>query len=486
MLSCSPGIKHEYCCTVVQIGECFPIEDADRIQKTLVNGMSMVISKDIKPGDIMIYAANETALNPDFLRVNNLYGISDYTMNANRSEVEKLLESDHEKAKALCGFFTPQNRVKMLKLKGTYSFGFLFGTEALANWYPKVRAYDFSSHIGEDFDTVDGVLFVKAYTPPLKRPSGSTGNSGRTFDKRERFNRMIDGNFQLHYDSQQLQRSMARISPTDIVTVSVKIHGTSAIYGRVECRIPKRLPIYSRLWNSIAKFLKLSDKHRIPDFTLGQDNVYASRTVLKNKYTDLKNPKNTTTSDIWGYYNDLLAKHLPDNTIIYGEIFGYDRGSSTCIQKNYDYGLPVGHSRFMPYRIVRITDGKFIEWEVQEVFQWTMKMIETYPDLQGVLYPIQIVYHGKLTDRYPEIAVDDYWHEKVLEAMKADKKCFGMETNEVLCKNKVPREGVCIRIDNDPRPENFKLKCAKFLSKESKDIDAGEVDIEMQEAGYGV
>ncbi len=70
--------------------------------------------------------------------------------------------------------------------------------------------------------------------------------------------------------------------------------------------------------------------------------------------------------------------------------------------------------------------------------------------------------------------------------MKADKKCFGMETNEVLCKNKVPREGVCIRIDNDPRPENFKLKCAKFLSKESKDIDAGEVDIEMQEAGYGV
>lgn len=465
MLSCSPSIKHEYCCTVVRIGECFPIEGADRIQKTLVNGMSMVISKDIKPGDIMIYAANETALNPDFLRVNNLYGIGDYTMNANRSEVEKLLESDHEKAKALCGFFTPQNRVKMLKLKGTYSFGFLFG---------------------EDFDTVGGVLFVKTYIPSPKKPPGSTRNSGRAPDKRKMFNRMIDGNFQLHYDSQQLQRSMTRISPTDTVTVSVKIHGTSAIYGRVECRIPKRLPVYSRLWNGIAKFLKLSDKHRIPDFTLGQGNVYASRTVLKNKYTDLKNPKNTTTSDIWGYYNDLLAKYLPDNTIIYGEIFGYDRGSSTCIQKNYDYGLPVGQSRFMPYRIVRITDGKFVEWEVQEVFQWTMKMIETYPDLRGVLYPIQIVHHGKLTDLYPEITVDDHWHENALEAMKADKEHFGMECNETLCKNKVPREGVCVRIDNDPKPENFKLKCAKFLSKESKDIDAGEIDIEMQEAGYGM
>ena len=486
LLSCSPSIKHEYCCTVVRIGECFPIEGADRIQKTLVNGMSMIISKDIKPGDIMIYAANETALNPDFLSINNLYGISDYTMNTNCNEVEKLLESDPEKAKTLCGFFTPQNRVKMLKLKGTYSFGFLFGVEALANWCPKVKAYDFSSYIGEDFDTVDGALFVKAYTPPLKRPSGSIRNSGQTFDKRKRFDRMIDGNFQFHYDSQQLQRSITRISPADVVTVSVKIHGASAIYGRVECRIPKRLPIYFRLWNSIVRFLKLSDKHRVPDFTLGQDNVYASRTVLKNKYTDLKNPKNTTTADIWGYYNDLLAKYLPDNTIIYGEIFGYDRGSSTCIQKNYDYGLPVGESRFMPYRIVKITDGKSVEWEVQEVFQWTIKMIETYPDLQGVLYPIQIVYHGKLTDHYPEVTVDDHWHENVLEAMKADKKCFGMEANEALCKNKVPREGVCVRIDNDPSPENFKLKCAKFLSKESKDIDAGEVDIEMQETGYGV
>lgn len=481
MLSCSTNIKHEYCCTVVKIGECFPIAGADRIQKTLVNGISMVISKDIKPGDIMIYAANETTLNDKFLSVNNLYSISDYTLNANATEIAELLLTDADKAKQLCGFFAPTGRVKMLKLKGTYSFGFLFGVEALVKWCPEVGNFDFSKHIGEDFDTINGTLFVKAYVPPLREPANRPHN-GRAPEKREKFNRLIDENFKLHYDSGQLQRNIQLIQPTDVVDVSVKLHGTSAIFGRVECRIPKRLPWHTRAWNKIASFLRLSDEYKVTTFTLGQGNVYASRSVVKNKYVDVKNPQLTTTADIWGRYNDLLSGYLPDNTIIYGEIVGYDKGR--CIQKDYDYGVPVNESRFMPYRIVHVNKGSFFEWEIPEVHQWTLKMLTEYPELQSVLMPIHLLYHGKLTTLYPEITVDENWHTNVLEAMKADKQHFGMEANEPLCKNKVPREGVCVRIYGDPKPEAFKLKCSKFLSKESKDIDAGEVDIELNETNY--
>ena len=44
-ISQSKTFKEEYCSSVVRIGEIFPIEGRDKIVKTLVNGMSIVIGK---------------------------------------------------------------------------------------------------------------------------------------------------------------------------------------------------------------------------------------------------------------------------------------------------------------------------------------------------------------------------------------------------------------------------------------------------------
>lgn len=64
ILEASEKIQHEYCCTVVRIGDLTPIEGSDFLATTLVNGIQIVVRKDeTKPGDIMIYAMNETALN---------------------------------------------------------------------------------------------------------------------------------------------------------------------------------------------------------------------------------------------------------------------------------------------------------------------------------------------------------------------------------------------------------------------------------------
>ena len=95
-----------------------------------------------------------------------------------------------------------------------------------------------------------------------------------------------------------------------------------------------------------------------------------------------------------------------------------------------------------------------------------------------------LLYHGTLADLYPDIDVANHWNENVLEAMKVDKEHFGMEQNEPLCKFKVPREGICLRIANDPVKECFKLKTNAFRAAEQKLIDAGQVDIEMAD-NYG-
>ena len=111
--------------------------------------------------------------------------------------------------------------------------------------------------------------------------------------------------------------------------------------------------------------------------------------------------------------------------------------------------------------------------------------METYPQIADRLYPIDILYHGTLGDLYPEVDVHTHWQENVLIAMKNDKNRLGMELNEPLCKNKVPREGVCIRIDNDPINECFKLKTDAFAVREAKEMDNGTVDIEMSQTDYG-
>lgn len=102
----------------------------------------------------------------------------------------------------------------------------------------------------------------------------------------------------------------------------------------------------------------------------------------------------------------------------------------------------------------------------------------------GVVDPIDILYHGTFGDLYPEIDPEEHWHEEVLNKIKTDKEHFGMEELEPLCKNQVPREGIVIRISQDPVSQAFKSKSQSFLFKEAVLMDSGEVDIEMLD-NYG-
>lgn len=170
---------------------------------------------------------------------------------------------------------------------------------------------------------------------------------------------------------------------------------------------------------------------------------------------------------------------------LYGEICGYLTGTQQMIQKEYDYGCQEGENFVMIYRITsKDENGRVREWNVMDVKQWTEDLVAAHPELAKRVKPINVLYHGALKDLYPDLIIDDHWHENLLERMKTDTANFGMEQNEPLCRKKVPREGICIRIDDDSISECFKLKCVKFLEKERSLIDKGEVDIETASA-YG-
>ena len=247
--------------------------------------------------------------------------------------------------------------------------------------------------------------------------------------------------------------------------------------GNILTKKPKYGGLYSKLFLYLPKFLQFY----VEDY----DTIYSSRTVIKNKNINNKVGNGFYGTDIWGEYAKLLDDKIPQGMTIYGEIFGYMTGETKMIQKGYDYGCKTGTNKLMIYRINTENDfGENYEWNVQEVYEWTTHFLNTYPELKDYIHPIDILYHGTLSGLYPEIDTSNHWHENVLQALKNDKEHFNMEMDEPLCKNKVPREGVVIRIDNDPLKQAFKLKTDYFYGRESKMVDNGEVDIEM-ENGYG-
>ena len=578
MFGKSENFKEEYSCSIIRIGEIKPIEGKDKIGFTLVNGETIVIRKDqVKEGDILIYASNESELNKDFLGANNLFESNSYELNSNASEVEKYIlknkdlkpqlnyveknltkldncikfviryesevataegdedilydlsqrlakstgfisgylnrnvedfpslvefvneaekvraeketlfkelkseiEANTEYVRSRVGFFNKTGRVRSIRLGGVASKGYLFTLEELAKYNPKVKDINLEEYLGQDFDTVDGELFVKAYVPFVPEKRTKTSNAEKRNKKIVRFDRMIEGEFSFNYDSLLLPKYIHKIKPTDSVAITVKIHGTSFVCGKVHVKTPIKLPFMRRMCNKFIDLTGLFKKYRTIDYKVEYGNVTSSRNVIKNKYINKDVTDGYYSVDVWGEYGELIYPYLSEGMTLYGEIFGYLTNSTKMIQKQYDYGCEVGTNKLMPYRITTsLPDGGKYEWNVEEVKEWTEKLIKEHPEIADRIHVIDLLYHGTLADLYPTLSLTEHWNENVLEELRNDKKHFGMEKDEPLCENKVPREGLCIRIDDDETNENFKLKCQKFYDREKKLMDEGEVDIEM-------
>ena len=485
IITLSENAKSEYCATVVRIGELKPIENSDFLCQTIVDGFSMVVRKnEVKEGDLMVYCSNETQLNKQFLSVNNLFELSSRELNANHAEVEQLLaDGKNDEAKAKVGFFNKHGRVKMIRLRGCPSMGFLVCQSTIAHWKPQFGQVNLEDYVGKDFDTIDGELFIKAYVPQV-RVKGSLSKKNKTDKNARLFDRLVEGEFHFHYDTDPLNKNIQLLKPTDKVTISVKQHGTSIILAKVLVKKPHtlhtRIGWLNRAFNKVYSLLPT----KLQRFDEVYGDVYSSRTVIKNQFVNTANPVSLYDYDIWTEYNDLLKDYIPEGMTLYGEICGYITGTQQMVQKDYDYGCAEGENAMMVYRITTKEGDRLKEWNVMEVKEWTERFVADHPELASRVRPINVLYHGLLQDLYADLVVDDQWNANLLERMKADGKVLGMEKNEPMCNNKVPREGVCLRIDDDVVTECFKLKSIKFLEKERSLIDKGEVDIEMGSA-YG-
>lgn len=499
----SENINMNYAAKVVCITEIKPLEGADRLKIANVGGTNIIVDLSWNKNDLAVVFPMETVICPDILNKLNLYSASELNSDSTQS-----------------GYFGKDGRVRQKRIRKAYSEGFLLKFDDLKKVFSDIEIVVEENFI---FDTIGDTKICWKYVPPTVERNEreiKNGPSQHWWKKRQkklkRFDRMIDGQFAFHYDTGQLRDNLHMFEPSDNISVSCKIHGTSLCIENIA--VKNKLNIFQKLMNKFGDFYP----------TTKYDVIYSTRKVVQNKYINSTEHRSFYGDGVHGAVYRDFAEFIPEGWRVYGEIVGYKEGSSTFIQKNHDYGCNPGEWKFMPYRINIVDpDGNEEEMPVSFVNEWVhdlkeniigkgdplynklMEMTMIYTGLAGDMYnlwyeindgldeKLQIElgieknkyvsnenYNGYLPERFESL--DNYkvylWRNSWIDAMKEDTKLIGMEKREPLCKNKVPREGVVIRINcepKDPRAKHaYKLKSQAHYSMELKEHDEGVEDIE--------
>lgn len=451
----SKNANVNYLAKIVKIDNFHKHSDPEvtKLKCCCIDGFNIITGIDSEPG-LYVYFPTACCINPKFLSYANLYRHGELNVDQTKT-----------------GMFDDNGRVKAIRLRGELSEGFIIPIVVLENWVMSTVNVELKVEEGTEFDSIehDGKTFWvnKKYIPKNTRTPGApgSGNSGKGKQPKG-LDKIIENQFRFHYDTVLIKKCPHVLHPSDLISITSKVHGTSGISAYVLCKQELNWKQKIARWLTGEEF----DKY---------DYLYSSRSVIKNQYYNKSVQGGFYGVDVWKYADDIVRPCLSKGMTAYYEIIGF-LPNGGYIQKNYDYGClpPVGdeaytygkHFKVQIYRVT-ITDvsGKVHEFSAREVQLWAQMV---------GLTPVEQYYYGYAKDLYPDLDPSEHWNENFLSKLANDKN-FYMECNSPTCDNKVPHEGIVIKIEN-MKSEAFKLKCFKFLDGEGKALDKGEVDIESE------
>lgn len=451
MFKKSENHNPNYLAKIVKLPHPIPHPNADKLQGFIIDHNRIWTDFSYNEGDIVAYFPIECCINPELLSYLNLFR-------------DKALNHDKEKA----GYFESHGRVRALKLRGEPSEGIVLKIGNImdacmkekepTNWSP--REEDEDKCLNVEFDTVtlggENIWICKKYVPKNFNTPGAPG-SRKDRDKYSKVDLIVENQFRLHRDTEQLKKYIEQVKPDDIISITYKLHGTSAVFSNV--LVKRRLNWFEKL------LLKFGVKIQTEKY----GNVYSSRSVIKDVDGITLSEGGFYDVDIWGVVNEEVKDKLLQGITVYGEIVGY-LPSGKPIQGGYDYGCNPSEHEFYVYRITHTNP----EGHVHE-FDW--QSLKDYCDKFGLKY-VPELYYGTAQLYMPLVIGEsnESWSENLLQMLSTDY----LEQDCHMCKNKVPAEGIVLRIEKGNR-QAFKLKSFAFLGMESKQLDEGLIDIESNE-----
>jgi hypothetical protein len=476
ILKTSEKANRNYLAKIIRIDNLRKHPNADRMQITTIDGNNVITGLDASEGMLYVYFPLECAINKEYLSFSNSF--EDKTLNLD-TEVK--------------GYFHSTGRVRATRLRSEKSEGYIVPVHNITEWILSCSGESVEiteADINKEFDLICDLEICRKYIVKYVREQSQQKNQ----TKKSKVSRLVDEQFHFHIDTPQLKKFIGDVNPEAYISITRKLHGTSAVISKILC--VKTLNWFERLLKTLG--VNIVDTH--------YDLVYSSRKVVKNGFMDvelflriLSLPGNNIPetyenvvnliedfkkygiklqpevvqnhfyiTEVWGDCAKKIEPYLKNGISLYGEIVGYQKDGAE-IQKGYDYKCKPNTFEFYAYRATYTSvDG--------DVYEMSPRELKTYCDRYGIK-TVPEVYYGKAKDLY-DLPTDNHWHENFLQKLCDEH----LEKDCDLCDNKVPDEGICLRVDKPLDIEIYKLKSFAFLQMETKANDKGIVDIETMES----
>lgn len=445
--------SQNYAATILRLPKKQAVQGLDKLVKVTVFGNDVLTGKDTPEDSLYVFFPCECALSEKYLSENSEY-----------RHTEKNKDRSH------AGFFEDSGRVKAIKFKGVISTGYIAPVSSLDGVLP---SYDKLKE-GDEFTEINGIEICRKYRPARTQSVAGTKES-RFNNKLKRFDRLVPNQFRFHVSTSPLAKNLHHVNPEDQIVITDKWHGTSAVFSNL--LVKKEQTRFQKViaW-CVTPWIKAELTHYA--------NIYSSRSVVKNQYINKTATIGYYNEDIWGIVNKELEGKIEQGISIFGEVVGY-LPSGKMIQNGYDYGCDVGmvdkaanplsatnfdlaQHKFLVYRITYTKpDGTVIEFSWQQIKDYCKRN-----ELETVVQ----LYHGGAHD----LVLSDPDSISFSESMLSMLERNYLEKDCTYCKNKVPAEGIVLRVDGKETFMAFKLKAKRFLERETKEIDKGEENIEDQ------
>ncbi len=384
-----------------------------------IEGADKIVSADIILGNVPISTV--------VVGVDSSEGQDVVYFDSNLSLSDKFLEDNP----SLKTYLAKGNRVRCVKLRGVISNGIAVSVDVFTKYIDKVPA---------SFTSLGGVEICKKWVPVY--PTVSRSNKVGKAKNAKKENIVIPELFNFHIDTQQLIRNLHKVSPNDVISISRKVHGTSAIVSHTKIKNKQSF---------IDKLLRRNETK--------WGYLFASRTVVKNSDGGVHD-------DLWTTVGQQFVGKLHKGETVYYEIVGYFPGTNTYIQKGYDYGCAVGEYKIAVYRITTTNDDGMVT-----EYSWA-SMKERCKELN--VPHVYEFFFGRALELVPMCENWGVEFAKYLKNTYLEKNAWDNISK------KVPDEGVVIRVEAKDITV-FKYKSEAFFLQESQAADAGEIDTEAVE-----
>mgnify|MGYP006935485271 CR=1 FL=1 len=442
ILETSKGANPNYLAKVVVLKNLRQHPNANRLQLATVDGYTIITGLNAKEGDLQVFFPIECVINHRYLSYSNSFDTPE--LNADKTTKS---------------FFGSKGRVRAIRLRTVMSEGYIVPIDniiAFAKDVLKVKLKVEDLKEGVEFDTIGGEKFVWKYEVPIKLSGGIPGNKQQKL-LRKYESKLVERQFSFHDDTRHLKREMYKVTPDSLISISNKIHGANFCVSNV--LVKRKLSIVEK----VAKFL--GAKVQETEYGL----IYASRKAVKNGNLNESPNAGYYGVDLWKIVADQVYPFLKRGITAYGEVYGYTP-TGGMIQKNYDYGCKEGQLDFVVFRLTYTNI-------CGDVFEFTWPQVLAYCKVNGLKTP-ETYYYGKARDLFPNLDINEHWKEEFISKMcetYLEKDCH-------LCKSSVvPAEGVILVLEDTLQRNAFKLKSNRFIERETKMLDKGEVGVEDQD-----